>query len=127
MFVMTLGDSVVLCFGDYVIRKFENRSCASIFLRPPVQYEGLPASRITDLLSGVVLSGGPAYYVEPRPRCTACKPSRTPRQVVNSFVRWIPPIVGTCAVTIIFTIMWWNYQFGHPLGGIHLGWSLLHF
>ena len=74
-----------------------------------------------------MLSGGPAYYVEPRPRCAAWKPSRTPRQVVNSFVRWIPPIVGTCAVTIIFTIMWWNYKFGHPLGGIHLGWSLLHF
>ena len=71
-----------------------------------------------------MLSGGPAYYVEPRPRCTAWEPSRTPRQVVNSFVRWIPPIAGTRAVTIIFTIMWWNYQFGHPLGGIHLGWSL---
>ena len=99
----------------------------SIFLRPPVQYAGLPASRITDLLSGVVLSGGSACYVEPRPRRTAWKPSRTPRQVVNSFVRWIPPIVGTRAVTIIFTIMWWNYQFGHPLGGIHLGWSLPHF
>ena len=74
-----------------------------------------------------MLSGGPAYYVEPRPRCAAWEPSRTPRQVVNSFVRRIPPIVGTRAVTIIFTIVWWNYQFGHPLGGIHLGWSLLHF
>lgn len=57
-----------------------------------------------------MLSGGSACYVEPRPRCTAWKPSRTPRQVVISFVRWIPPIVGTRAVTIIFTIMWWNYK-----------------
>lgn len=61
------------------------------------------------------------------PRCTAWKPSRTARQVVNSFVRWIPPIVGTCAVTIIFTIMWWNYRFGHPLGGILHGLGRLPF
>ena len=33
-------------------------------------------------------------------------------------------MVGTRAVTIIFIIMWWNYQFGHPLGGIHLDWAL---